>query len=193
MAGTWLVLFILLWVVCLALLTLVLGLSRRVDRVEQFVLPSGGAAVPTDPTKGRLVGANVAEQIVKSGIEGAAGGVAGVVLFVSDECGWCRALAGDVQSRLEKVAGAGVASAVGTRVTIVTDREETYKALGATAIVVDQRGEVQSGFGIESTPTGLAIDEYGVVRGAMIANRLSDIEQLARLAQSTGLEVLAPA
>jgi len=193
MSGAWLVLFILLWLLCVALVTLVIGLSRRLELLEAAVANPQSAAVPADPTKGHLVGTRVAEHAIESGIVGAAGGMAGVVLFVSDGCGPCRTLADDVQARLNGLESQSVVGALGTRVTIVTDQGEAFDALGASAVIVDQSGGVQDSFDIGGTPTGIALDEDGVIRGSMIPNRFSDLEKLAKLAKPAQLEVVLPA
>lgn len=174
MSGAWLVLFIGLWLVCITLVLLVLGLSRRIDVLESRDSP--GAPRPGDELRGRFLGRQLADVAVEAGVAPNASDVAGLYLFVSEHCGPCQLLASDLAEETD----GRVADVVGSRVTIITDQSGAFDGLGATSVIVDPDGLVMSKFAVSATPTGIALDEQGVVTEALIANRLRDVRRLAR-------------
>jgi hypothetical protein len=184
MSGAWLVLFIGLWVVCIALMALVLGLSRRIQSLEWTVFADRAGSAHAETTgqlREQLLGTHVAEHAVESGVVGAAGGMAGVVLFVSEHCGPCQTLASDLSAKLERNgSGEGLAQLLDARVTVITDQAGAFDELGATAVLADADGAVMNGFAVSATPTGLALDDEGVVIEALIANKFRDVEKLAQ-------------
>lgn len=184
MSGAWLVLFLAMWLVCIVLATLVLGLSRRIESLESLVSQSGAGAM--DQTRERLLGKHFAEHAVESGVVSGAGGMAGVLLFVSEQCGPCQILASDLAAKLQGNSANGLTEAVGARVTIITDQTGVFDGLGATAVIVDPEGSITSGFDVTATPTGIALDDEGVITDAVIANDFHDVEQLARATRSGG-------
>jgi len=195
MSGAWLVLFIGLWIVCMLLAVLVVGLSRRIQSLESNGLVSGAASARADATRDveeQFLGKQLAERAVESGVEELAGGLAGVILFVSEHCGPCQALAADLAAELTKLGRSeetGLAELLDTRVTIVTDQTGSFDALGATAVMIDSDGSVMNSFAVSATPVGIAIDDDGVVIAASLANELRDIKKLARAGQPPRLEV----
>lgn len=195
MSGAWLVLFIGLWIVCMLLAVLVVGLSRRIQSLESNGLASAAASVRADATRDveeQFLGKQLAERALESGVEGLAGGLAGVILFVSEHCGPCQALAADVGAELTKLGRsdeAGLAELLDTRVTIVTDQTGSFDALGATAVMIDSDGSVMNNFGVTATPIGITLDDNGVVIAASLANELRDIEKLAQAVQLPKLDV----
>lgn len=181
MSGAWLVLFIGLWLVCIVLSLLVVGLSRRIEVIE-------GRAGP-DSTPGaqdlreRLVGREFATGVVESGIVSRGGDLSGVWVFVSEHCGPCQLLASEIARTLNGGRSMGLAAAIGSRVTIVTDQAGVFDALGATDVVIDPEGALMSRFDVHATPTGIALDARGVVTEARIANRFHHLDELARAVQ----------
>ena len=195
MSGAWLVLFVGLWVVCIVLVALVLGLSRRIQSLESKVFANGAAnarAEATSRVREQLLGTKAAEPAVESGVVGAAGGMAGIVLFVSEQCGPCHALASDLAAKLERNAGKGLAQLLNARVTVITDQPGAFDMLGATAVIADPDGSVMNGFAVTTTPTGIALDANGVVIDALIANEFRDVQKLAQSAQPVELGVVMP-
>jgi hypothetical protein len=182
MSGAWLVLFIGMWVVCIALVTLVLGLSRRIGALEVGL---AGRTVDTaaHEIRPQLLGRQFADLAVESGVVGASDGMAGVLLFVSEGCGPCQMLAASLAARLDEEDATAVAQVVGIRVTVITDQAGAFDELGATAVIVDPDGKIRREFGVAMTPTGIALNDDGVVVEAMIANQYDHVEKLARAAQ----------
>lgn len=197
MSDAWLVLFIGLWVVCIALATLVVGLSRRIQSLESKVFADGATGAHAEATaqlREQLLGTQVAETAVESGVVGAAGGMAGVVLFVSKQCGPCQALASDLSAKLTKLGkskGNGLAQLLGARVTVVTDQAGAFDKL-ATALIVDSDGAVMNDFAVTATPTGIALNDEGVITEALIPNEFRDVERLAQAVQPGRLGVVMP-
>jgi hypothetical protein len=195
MSGAWLVLFIGLWVVCMLLAVLVVGLSRRIQSLESNGFISRAASARAEVTRDvaeQFLGKQLAERAVESGIEGLAGGLAGVILFVSEHCGPCQALAADLATELTKLGRSeedGLAELLDGRVTIVTDQTGAFDRLGATAVIIDSDGSVMNNFAVTATPIGIALDDDGVVIAASLANDLRDVRTLARAAQPPRLEV----
>lgn len=193
MSGAWLVLFIGLWVVCIVLVMLVLGLSRRIEGLESHVAPNGVRGM--NQMRERLLGKHLAKDAVESGVVTSADDLAGLLLFVSEHCGPCQLLASDLAAKLDGNRAGGLAEAVGSRVTIITDQSGVFDGLGATAVFVDPDGSVTSRFDVNATPTGIALDDQGVVTEALIANQFHDVEKLARAANAgtTDLNVVMSA
>lgn len=186
MTGTWLVLFIGLWVLCVLLVVLVIGLSRRIQLVEARAFVDTAGDVRADATRQvreQFLGKLFAEQAVESGVAGAAGGMAGVVLFVSEGCGPCQALASDLSAKVGGSQKPGVAEMLGARVTVVTDQISVFGDVGATAVIRDPDGTVMNGFGVTATPTGIALSDDGVVVEALVANEFRDVEKLVQAIQ----------
>lgn len=196
MSGAWLVLFLAMWLVCIVLAILVLGLSRRIQWLESKMFASGSDdahAEANDEIRKLLIGRQTAEHAVESGVVGAAGGIAGVVLFVSEQCGPCKALASDLSAKLASNDGKGLAQLLGARVTIITDQAGAFDGLGATAVIADPAQTIRDGFAVAGTPTGIALDDNGVIIDAAIANEFRDVEKLARAAQPAQLDVIVAA
>lgn len=196
MSGAWLVLFLGLWVVCIALVTLVLGLSRRIQSLETEVFANRAASAHAEAAgqvREQLLGTQVAEHAVESGVVEAAGGMAGVVLFVSEQCGPCQALASDLSANVSKLGrseGKGLAQLLDARVTVITDQAGAFDELGATAVIIDPAGAVMDRFSMMATPTGIALDDNGAVIEALIANGFRDVEKLAQAVQPGRLSVV---
>jgi hypothetical protein len=130
----------------------------------------------------RLAGKHFAKEAVGSGIVSSGDDVAGVFLFVSEHCGPCQLLASDLAARVAGSGTGGLAKAVGSRVTVITDQAGVFDGLGATAVVVDPDGSVMSRFDVDATPTGIALNESGVVTEALIVNQFHQVKKLAHAA-----------
>jgi hypothetical protein len=197
MSGAWLVLFIGLWLLCVVLVLLVLGLSRRIQSLESSTpLAELAAKVHADArakVRQELLGAQRGQEAVKAGIVGPTGGMAGIVLFLNKQCGPCETFAADVAANLERHPGKGLAELLGARVTVVTDQAGAFDEFGVTAVIADPERAVVRDFAVTSTPTGIALDENGVVIEATITNQFYDLEELALASQPGRLEVMLPA
>jgi len=196
MSGAWLVLFIGLWLLCIVLVLLVLGLSRRIQLLESSdPLTDLAAKVHADATakvRQELLGAKRGEQAVAAGIVDATGSMAGIVLFVNEPCGPCQTFAADVVANLERHGERSLAELLGAQITVVTDQVGTFDELGATAVIVDPERVVVRAFAVTSTPTGIVLDENGTVIEATITNQFYDLEQLALATQPGRLELTLP-
>lgn len=177
MSGAWLVLFIALWMVSALLVVLVIGLSRRIEALESLTASAGGHV--RKPAPDQFVGQNFSEHAIESGVATRADGLAGVFLFVSENCGPCQQLSSDIASNLDASGAGSLVRAVESPVVIITDQPGTFDQLGATRVVVDQDESIRHGFEINGTPVGIALDQEGVVVEALIASRLEDVQKLS--------------
>jgi hypothetical protein len=181
--------------VCIVLVALVLGLSRRIQALESRAVANGASerAQAAGQVRERMLGTRVADTAVESGIVGAAGGMAGVLLFVGEHCGPCQTLASDLATKLTGLGRSkreGLAELLDARITVVTDQTGAFDELGATAVIVDSDGTVMNGFAVTATPTGIALDGDGVIVEALIANEFRDVEKLAQAVQPGRLGVV---
>lgn len=190
MSGAWLALFIGMWVFCIFLATLVLGLSHRISSLEEMV--SAGSSGGSDPSQ-QLIGEHFEAHAIASGVASATGAIAGVVLFVSEQCGPCQTLAANVRATLANAPAKSLDEAVQARVTVVTNETGMFDELGATAVLVDPTHGITQGFGVTATPVGIALNHDGVVMDARIVGGFQDLKDLATATTGSPLNVIMSA
>lgn len=189
MSNGWIVLFIVLWIAVLVLLTLVLGLSQRVNAMEK----RGLALVDEDPFAGMpAVGSHAPVDLPDGSLLNSSRSESTVVLFLSSGCNPCQKLATALrEAHLER---GGLHELLAADVVVITDAPgvEMFEGTGAERVLVDD-GATARGFGIKATPAGVAIDAAGFVRGVGIPNGLADVESLAAAAcAQPELKVITP-
>lgn len=186
MSWPWIVLFGLQWVAIAALLVIVLGLNQRVVSLISARNSNSDGLPPRRllgdlPTIGRSLAADSPLRDLGSGNR--------IFVFVSSGCPPCRnlgtKLAVDPSETLRALNEASLL------VLTDADGEPIYSIPGVTTTVFDD-GAIRSAVGIQATPTAIAVDSSGVVRGTNIPASLDDIGDLA--GQLTGAAALtAPA
>jgi len=173
-------------------IVLVVGLARRIGILEAAIRQHGvGRDSATNEIRQQWLGSQLADQARRSGVAHGSGDMAGILLFVSEHCGPCQSLAGDIERRVSQ-GPAGLAELLGARVTIISDEPRAFADLGASAVIIDSDETVRREFRVAATPTGMVLDEYGVVIDAMIVNTYGDVQHLADSArQERGASSLA--
>ncbi|MGH2868161.1 MAG: TlpA family protein disulfide reductase [Solirubrobacteraceae bacterium] len=188
MPTAWIVLFIVLWIAVLALLTLVLGLSQRVNAMEK----RGFSIVEDDPFAGMpAVGTRAPVDLPDGSLLISPHSESTIMLFLSSTCEPCKRLGSSLrEAHLER---GGLREFLGAEIVIITDPPgfELYEDTGATRLLADDDGAIARGFGVRATPVGVAIDTNGIVRGVGVTNGLADLESLAAACTDVELKVIA--
>ena len=177
MSGWWLLSYVVLWMLVIALSILVLALARQVGTLHLRLGPRGALEVDEE---GPALG-EAPEPIDTRALDGRGATVGGpgrqqLVLFVSAGCPVCR-----------EVAPALPAAARGAGLTplVVADGpaeavRATYGSLAAP-VVVDPA--VAEAYAVPGTPYAVVLDETGTVRAKGTVNNLEQVEGLVDTAR----------
>lgn len=171
MPASWVVLYCILWAAVVLLAVLVIGLSKRVDRLST-VIPA-----PRHAYQGLGAGPQIGTKFprVLGGVPlGAARGHR-VVLFLSSSCGPCRALAASLRSRPSAPAEEDL------ELVLVTDDEglEAYAGLPVSQVLVDHGREITRQLGVNATPFGVGLNCSGIVSANGVPHSWTDLVSLA--------------
>lgn len=171
MSWPWIVLFGLQWVVLAALLVVVLGLNQRVLALWSSGRANGSSApmLPnTLPMTGQSLPAGSPLLDLGTGDR--------IFMFVGSGCPPCR----DLQARLAADPAETLRALNEASLFMLADAggESFFSMPGVSTVVVDD-GAISDAVGVQATPTGIAVDFAGVVRGASPANSLEDVRRLA--------------
>ncbi len=183
MAGSWIALFVMLWLVVLGLTVLVLGLSRRVQQLTALIGEAEPVSVNTGFPGGPAIGSVFPPLLGASADAGrAAQATAGdglIVIFMDAECGPCRRLGESLAARdlTEPLHPA-------FELALVTDEagRTAYAGINADRIIVQHDREISRRLAIRGTPFCVVVDDTGVVRSSGIPNSLADVTGLVRRA-----------
>lgn len=161
MSAGWIVLYVIIWLVCIALVVICLGLSRRVDALERR--GSAGRDVPPLPDPGArvdlsgLLGKLDAPLVDKVAL----------VLFTSSSCAPCR----ELEREFAESPPDTLSDAV---FIVVTDDHDSFLGPGPFSVVVDT-GTIRSAFQVHMTPAAVAVSPDGMVLTAGITNVTDDL------------------
>ena len=177
MNGWWLVSYVVLWFLVIALSVLVLALARQVGTLHLRLGPRGALELDEEgPPLGEAP-----EAIEARDLDGRATMVGGpgdpqLVLFVSPGCPVCREVAPSLPaaSRAARLAPRIVANAPADVV------RATYHSTAAPVIA---DAAVAAAYGIPGTPYAVVLDETGVVRAKGTVNNLEQLEGLVDTAR----------
>ena len=178
--GSWIALFVALWVVVLFLLVFVLGLSRRIGILEAELGNGPSIQGPLDgtPAVGEFLPVPKGHEDLRWGPQS---GAAHVVLFLSSTCGPCVTLGEKLKVSAEDSDGLPE-SLRNIEILIVTDGagESIFGNLGISARLVTQSdAEISRELGIRVSPFGLGIDPEGIVRAVTLPNSVEDVAGMA--------------
>ena len=179
MSWPWIALFGVQWIALAVLLIVVLGLNQRVQALWTGARATA-APVPNIPSTLPLSG----QPLPGDSPLNTLGSGDRIFLFVGSGCPPCRELAthlaADPSETLRALKNASLF--------MIADPEgERLFAIDRVNTVIIDDGAIGSAVGVQSTPSAIAVDSAGVVRGATFANTLSDVGRLAdRLATRVG-------
>lgn len=176
MSTPWIVLVAVLWAVVLVLVVLVLGLSRRVERMQQDLTPSGGAAgFPAGPAVGeRLPTSDQYRELLRSRETKQPR----LLLFMHADCLACRGLADEIDATRgtdgQHVLGGG-------NVTLVTDEDGAtiFDRLGIRQAVVEDYQSFKRALGVPGTPYAVALDAAERVKVARFVPNVARLRDVA--------------
>lgn len=177
MSGWWLVSYVVLWALVVALALLTLALARQIGTLHLRLGPRG--ALELDEEGPPLEEAP--EPVDARDLDGRQFTVGGpgepqLLLFVSPGCPVCR----EVLPSLPVAARVG-----GMRPLVVSDAEEPRDAVpdGGTSVPVVLGPAVARAYGVPGTPYAVALDRLGVVRAKGTINNLEQLEGLVDTAR----------
>jgi len=184
MPGTWMALVIVLWVVVILLSVIVLGLIRRLSRLERMGFAGGydpepvvdGAAISGGPAVGSQLPPIPAYETFST--TAALRDRKRLMLFVGDSCRACRRLARELDdaSARDRL----MTELRDTALVLVTEEDDVddFANLPAAAVLA-ARQELSSGWGVPGTPFAVAVDEHGTVRGSAFTSTSSALCEVA--------------
>ncbi|HEX2050787.1 MAG TPA: hypothetical protein VHJ34_09175 [Actinomycetota bacterium] len=184
MSGPWIVAFVLLSLVVVAVAVLTLGLLRRSAAVLEALEQRGAGGMPAP--SGLAPGTRVPDfaGVDRSGAvvtrdELAYG--ARVFLFLTPTCAPCRSLAEELARRAPVHLGVPL-------VVVVQSAPDRDPGLPATidALVFDPDGTVGRAFDVTGYPYAMAVDGDGVVTKGAVPGSVSDLRSLADAAARGG-------
>ncbi len=179
MPGTWMALVIALWVVVIMLAVIVLGLIRRLSRLERTGFADGYNPEPV-VSGGPVVGSQLPSVPAYETFSTTAAQRARkqLMLFVGDSCRACERLArdlddADARDRL-------MTELRDAALVLVTEKDDAddFANLPA-AVVLAARQELSSGWGVPGTPFAVAVDEHGTVRGSAFTSTTGALCEVA--------------
>lgn len=171
MSWPWIVLFGLQWVALAALMVIVLGLNQRVVSLWSRG-QAGGSSLPTLPNTLPKTGQPLPTDspLVSLGTGNR------IFMFVGSGCPPCR----DLQTKLaaDPAETLRVLNEASLFMLADADGESIFSIPGVSTVVVDD-GAISDEVGVQATPTAIAVDFAGVVRGTGVANSLNDVGKFA--------------
>jgi len=175
MSAPWIALVVVLWLAVVVLTVIVLGLIRRVDRLE---------GLPTRPGRftpsqlGPAIGSRPPAVAGYELLTGAQPRVSRLVLFLSSTCGACRRLTDELRSRA--LGEPGGFSWLGDAELVLVSDAAGASAIAdiVTEIVVETDGALSTSWGIPGTPYAVAIDARGHVGASAFVSTLAQLREL---------------
>lgn len=158
------------WLALAALLVVVLGLNQRV-----MLLWSSGQANGSS-TRTRDVLPKIGQSLPATSPLVDLGTGNRIFMFVGSGCPPCR----ELQTRLAADPAETLRMLDEVSLFMLTDAdgESIFSIPGVSTVVVDD-GAISAALGVQATPTGIAVDFAGVVRGTTPVNSLEDVGRLA--------------
>jgi thioredoxin-related protein len=182
MPATWMVLVILLWVVVVLLAVTVLGLIRRLGRLERVGFTGGSidaAFIGSGPEVGSpLPPAPAYEKFSAAAAAADRDPSKRVLLFVGDSCGACHKLAEDFEDASVKARLLDALRDAALILVTDTDDADVFASLPASGVLA-AREELTAGWGVPGTPFAVAIDEHGLVRGSSFTSTTAALCEVA--------------
>jgi thioredoxin-related protein len=182
LSGSWIALFIALWLVVLLLTVLVVGLNKRLAELSELVAsgglaPHGDGHLPGGPAVGSSV-PFLFESVKATPDRGL------IVLFLEARCGPCRTLGESLAARDKSVL-----LHPSFELAVVTDDEgaAVYASVQPAHIAVQQDRELYQRLEVRGTPFCVVVDPLGIVRSIGIPNELADVVNLAEQAELSTL------
>ncbi|MGH2546309.1 MAG: hypothetical protein ACRDHH_02875 [Actinomycetota bacterium] len=184
MSGWWLVSYVVLWALVVALALLTLALARQIGTLHLRLGPRGALELDEEgPPLGEAPEPVDARDLDGRPLSVGGPGEPQLVLFVSPGCPVCR----EVLPSLPVAAGVG-----GMRPLVVSDAEDPGdSADGGTGAPVVLGPAVARAYGVPGTPYAVALDRLGVVRAKGTINNLEQLEGLVDTARRRLLETPA--
>jgi methylamine dehydrogenase accessory protein MauD len=177
MSGWWLVSYIVLWVLVIALALLTLALARQVGTLHLRLGPRGALELDEEgPPLGEAPGPVDTSDVAGRPVTVGGPGQPQLLLFVSPGCPVCR----EVLPSLPVAARAGR-----MRPLVVADAEHEVDAYGAwsPATPVIAGPEIAGMYRVPGTPYAVALDRLGAVRAKGTVNTLEQLEGLVETAR----------
>ena len=166
MRGYWLVSYLVLWALVVALGLVVLALLRQIGVLHLRLSPTGALDTGEGPELGEPVPALAA-----------IAGREAVVLFGSETCGIC--------ADLLPAAGALARAEPGLSVAVVSSSPRFTAAVPAPAVGLADAATMAS-WRVRSTPFAVHVDAGGVARAKGIVNTLEHLESLLEQGRGQG-------
>jgi methylamine dehydrogenase accessory protein MauD len=183
MSGWWLVSYIVLWALVVALAFLTLALARQIGTLHLRIGPRGALEVDDEgPPLGEAPEAVDARDVAGHPVTVGGPGVAQLLLFVSPGCPVCR----------EVLPSLPVAARVGgmTPLVVADAAEDADGASNGAAVIVAP--DIGRAYGVPGTPYAVALDRLGVVRAKGTVNSLEHLEGLVDTARRRLREAPVP-
>jgi len=189
MHGWWTVSYVVLWLLVVALTTLVLALARQVGTLHLRLGPRGALEIDDEgPPLGEAPQPTELESAGGGSILLGGGGPERLVLFVSPSCPVCR----EVAPSLAPIARAG-----GLEPLVVADVDDVeaghLRDELRTPAPIAHGAELAGSWAVPGTPYAVVLDRWGVVRAKGTVNSLEQLEGLVDTGRRRTDEALAEA
>jgi methylamine dehydrogenase accessory protein MauD len=185
MSGWWLVSYIVLWALVVALAFLILALARQIGTLHLRLGPRGALELDDEgPPLGEAPEAIDARDVTGRSVSVGGPGRAQLLLFVSPGCRVCR----EVLPSLPVAARVGGLSPL-----VIADAADDAHGEGASngaPVIVDP--EIARSYAVPGTPYAVALDHLGVVRAKGSVNSLEQMEGLVETARRRLREAPVP-
>jgi len=174
MSGWWVVSYVVLWVVVVALAVLALALARQIGTLHLRLGPRGALELDDEgPPLGEAPEAADLPSIDGRTVTVGGPGEAQLLLFVSPGCPICR----EVVPSLPVAARAG-----GMSPRLISDAADAHPYASVPAPVVASPSLTRD-YGVPGTPYAVILDTVGVVRAKGTVNNLEQMEGLIETAR----------
>jgi methylamine dehydrogenase accessory protein MauD len=180
MDGWWLVSYVVLWALVLALAALVVGLARQIGSLHLRLGPRGALELDDEgPPLGSIPEAADLEAADGDRLTVGGPGAAEFLLFVSLDCTICEQV-------LPAVGALASEGSFAPRVVVDGSGEEAEMLAARRRLraPVLASPELARGYGVPGTPYAVVLDELGVVRAKGTVNNLEQVEGLVRTADA---------
>jgi hypothetical protein len=174
MSAPWIALVVVLWLAVVALTVIVLGLIRRVDRLENL---------PTRPTRsipsrlGPAVGSLLPAVAGYEQLTGPGPRQSRLILFLSSTCAACGGLTDELRAQAPDGPG-GFRWLGDAELVVVSDAAGASDIASVTEIVFQTDGALSTAWGIPGTPFAVAVDAGGRVVSSAFASTLAQLREL---------------
>jgi methylamine dehydrogenase accessory protein MauD len=183
MTGIWLVSYVVLWLVVLALVVMVLSLARLVGRLHQRIGPVGAFVTDQGPEVGETFADSLAG-IVSTDPDLAFPREKDLLLvFVAPDCRTCADLLRDLRPFAVRLRGRLDVRLVST-VSDLEDNAEFATRARRSGLTFQAHPRLAEALAIRSTPYGIWIDERGTVSAKGLLNHTEHLESLLNARQS---------